>query len=159
MRNNTDDDHLGGLFLRLAKTAHALQRHSVEQLGLTPAQARAMGVLGGCDKPPRMSELAERLHVVPRAVTPIVDALEEAGLVRRGTDPGNRRSTLLEVTDEGRKMCGRIVELRARAAGELFAPLSEQQRQTLTGLLEQVYAEQPEWVTAHGSHRRPSPRA
>lgn len=169
MHTGEDEDHpgvpslrlarLGTLFLRLARTAHALQRHSVDEIGLTPAQARAMAVLDGCDNPPRMSELAERLHVVPRAVTPIVDALEEAGYVRRGIDPKNRRSTLLELTDEGHRMCQRVTEHRTRAAGELFAPLSEDQRHTLTNLLEQVYANQPEWVTAHGSGRRPSRRA
>lgn len=112
-----------------------------------------MAVLGGCDQPPRMSELAHRLHVVPRAVTPIIDALEDAGFVRRGIDPGNRRSTLLELTDEGRRTCQRIVELRTRAAGELFAPLSDEQRRTLTELLEHVYAGQPEWAAIHGSAR------
>ena len=135
-----------------------MQRHSVEEIGLTPAQARALAVLGGCDQPPSMSDLAKRLHVVPRAVTPIVDVLEDAGYVQRGTDPENRRSTLLELTDEGRRMCHRITEHRTRAAGELFAPLSEEQRRTLTDLLEQVYANQPEWVTAHGSGRRLSRR-
>lgn len=103
-----------------------------------------------------MSQLARWLHVVPRAMTPIIDALENAGYARRRTDPDNRRSTLLELTEEGSRLCERISENRTRAAGEVFAPLSEQQRETLTELLEQVYADQPEWVTAHGSDRRPS---
>ncbi|MGW5648402.1 MarR family winged helix-turn-helix transcriptional regulator [Saccharopolyspora sp. NPDC003752] len=133
-----EEERLGALFLRLAKSAHVLQRRGAGDLGLTPAQARALFVLGRCEAPPRMAELAERLHVVPRAVTPIVDALEEAGLLRREVDPGNRRSTLLELTPEGRKTCKRLAELRARAAGELFAPLTAGQRQTLLELLEKV---------------------
>ena len=150
---------LGDLFLRLARTAHAFQRHSVEEIGLTPAQGRALAVLSHCDESPRMSDLAQRLHVVPRAVTPIVDALEESGYVRRSTDPENRRSTLLELTDEGHRMCGRVTEQRTRTAGELFAGLSEQQQNTLTDLLEQVHANQPEWVSDRGACRQPSPPA
>lgn len=153
-------DRLGDLFLRLTRTAHALHRHSFEELGLTPAQGRALALLGHCGEAPHMSELARRLHVVPRAVTPIIDALEEAGYARRCTDPDNRRSTLLEITDEGRRLCERISENRTHAAGEVFAPLSEQQRDTLTDLLEQVYANRPDWVpdrvTARGADQPPS---
>lgn len=149
-------DRLGDLFLRLTRTAHALHRHSVEEIGLTPAQGRALAILGHCGEAPRMSELARRLHVVPRAVTPIIDALEDGGYARRCTDPDNRRSTLLEITEEGKRLCERISENRTRAAGEVFAPLSEQQQDTLTDLLEQVYANQPDWVSSHGSDQRPS---
>ncbi|MGW3469120.1 MarR family winged helix-turn-helix transcriptional regulator [Saccharopolyspora sp. NPDC000995] len=133
-----EEERLGGLFLRLAKAAHVLQRRGAGDLGLTPAQARALSVLGRCETPPRMAELAELLHVVPRAVTPIVDALEDTGLLRREVDPGNRRSTLLELTGQGRKMCKRLADIRARAAAQLFAPLTAQQRQTLLELLEKV---------------------
>ncbi|MGP4016242.1 MarR family winged helix-turn-helix transcriptional regulator [Saccharopolyspora sp. 5N708] len=143
------EERLGGLFLRLAKTAHVLQRRGVGDFGLTPAQARALSVLGRCEAPPRMTELAARLHVVPRAVTPIVDALENAGLLRREVDPDNRRSTLLELTDDGRKMCRRLIEFRARAAGELFAPLTDEQRNTLLELLEKVDQESPALRPAH----------
>ena len=133
-----EEERLGGLFLRLAKAAHVLQARSVGDLGLTPAQSRALSVIGRCDAPPRMAELAQRLHVVPRAVTPVVDALEDADLLRREVDPGNRRCTLLELTDHGRTMCHRLNELRARATGELFAPLSDDQRHTLLELLDKV---------------------
>ncbi|MCI2417352.1 MarR family transcriptional regulator [Saccharopolyspora sp. K220] len=145
------EDRLGALFMRLAKTAHVLQRREIGDLGLTPAQARALSVLGGCETPPRMTDLAARLHVVPRAVTPIVDALENAGLLRREVDPDNRRSTLLELTADGRKMCKRLIEFRARAAGELFAPLTEEQRHILLELLEKVDQESPE--IKHASDR------
>ncbi|WP_020667345.1 MarR family winged helix-turn-helix transcriptional regulator [Amycolatopsis nigrescens] len=133
-----EEERLGRLFLRLAKTAHKLQAHTVGDLGLTPAQARALSMLGRCQAPPRMAELAERLHVVPRAVTPVVDALEEAGLVRRRIDPGNRRSTLVELTADGTEMCRRVAEHRGRVAGELFAPLTDAQRRTLLELLDKV---------------------
>ncbi|GAB3483559.1 MarR family winged helix-turn-helix transcriptional regulator [Amycolatopsis cihanbeyliensis] len=133
-----EEERLGALLLRLAKSAHVLQRRNMGDLGLTPAQARALAVLGHCDAPPRMAELAERLQVVPRAVTPVVDALEEAGLVRREIDPDNRRSTLVTLTEEGRVMCRRFGEFRTRAAGELFGALDTGERRTLLQLMEKV---------------------
>lgn len=140
------EGRLGELFMRLARRTHVLQVERLTPLGLTPAQARALSVLGRCDQPPRMAELAERLGVVPRAVTPIVDALEEAGLVRRRTDPNNRRSTLLELTDKGTAMRTQMYQARVGAAEDLFASLTAEQRQTLLALLEQADA-------ATASHR------
>ena len=45
--------------------------------------------------------LAERLNVVPRTITDVVDVLERDGLVRRVADPDDRRSTRAELTEAG----------------------------------------------------------
>ncbi|MGP3912065.1 MarR family winged helix-turn-helix transcriptional regulator [Nonomuraea sp. 10N515B] len=109
-------------------------------LGLSPSQARALRVLADADpeRPLRMVQLAEELRIVPRSLTPVVDALEEAGLVRRQVDPGNRRSTLVVVTPEGRAAAGQAREARRQAGEELFAVLSEEQREQLGELLSVV---------------------
>ncbi|MEU5862432.1 MULTISPECIES: MarR family transcriptional regulator [unclassified Nonomuraea] len=109
--------------------------HGLVPLGLNPGQARALRVLGDADRPLRMVQLADELRIVPRSLTPVVDALEEAGLVRREVDPANRRSTLVVITDAGRAMAERARDAR-RAAGEgLFAVLSQEQRDQLRDLL------------------------
>jgi DNA-binding MarR family transcriptional regulator len=104
-------------------------------LGLTPAQSRALRVISRDEEPLRMVDLAERLGVVPRSVTTLVDALEAAGLVRREADPSNRRSTLIRLTDSGRSLRVEMQQARRQAAEDLFAPLSEAQRDTLLELL------------------------
>jgi DNA-binding MarR family transcriptional regulator len=48
--------------------------------------------------------MGERLMVHPTSVTNIVDRLEAQGLVRRTAHPTDRRTTLCEITDEGRKV-------------------------------------------------------
>ncbi|MEU4835564.1 MarR family transcriptional regulator [Streptosporangium sp. NPDC023615] len=110
-------------------------------LGLSPGQARALRVIVESEPPLRMVQLAERLRIVPRSVTPVVDALEEAGLVRREVDPANRRSTLLVVTDQGRELYGRVREERRRVAEELFSVLTAEQRDRLRELLGAVDAQ------------------
>lgn len=112
-------------------------------LGLSPSQARALRVLAdaGPERPLRMVRLAEELRIVPRSLTPVVDALEEAGLVRRQTDPGNRRSTLVLITPEGRAASDRARDARRQAGEELFAVLSEEQREQLRELLSVVDAQ------------------
>ncbi|GAA3536446.1 hypothetical protein GCM10022419_015240 [Nonomuraea rosea] len=104
-------------------------------LELNPGQARALRVLADADRPLRMVQLADELRIVPRSLTPVVDALEEAGLVRREVDPANRRSTLVVITPEGQAAADRARDARVQAGEDLFAVLSEEQREQLRGLL------------------------
>lgn len=134
---------LSDQLLRLSRRLHRAQRHLLEPLGITPAQARLLRTLAHCDDPPRMADLAQRLDVVPRAVTSLVDALEALELVRRVPDPHSRRVIRIELTDGG---SGAVLELRrARrtAAAELLAPLDDGQRAALTALLAVLDEEAP----------------
>ncbi|NLU84440.1 MarR family transcriptional regulator [Rhodococcus sp. HNM0569] len=51
-----------------------------------------------------MAKASARLQVHPTSVTNAVDRLEKAGLVRRVPHPTDRRTTLVEITDEGRSI-------------------------------------------------------
>jgi DNA-binding MarR family transcriptional regulator len=82
-----------------------------------------------------MTDLAERLGIVPRSVTTVVDALEEAGLVRREVDPRNRRAILLQLTERGAALRDELRDSRQSDAEKLFAPLTEPERETLASLL------------------------
>jgi DNA-binding MarR family transcriptional regulator len=124
-------DQLQGLTRRLRRA----QAERLAPLGLTPAQERALRLIARDEEPPRMTELADRLGIVPRSLTTVIDALEQAGLVRREIDPRNRRAILLHLTDQGTAVRDDLREARRRAAEDLFAPLSETDRATLGGLL------------------------
>jgi DNA-binding MarR family transcriptional regulator len=138
VRTDETAGSLGELFLRLARRIRTAYAERLAPYGFTQAQARALEVIARCDAPPRMVDLAERLRVVPRAVTPLVDALEEADLVRRRVDPSNRRSILLELTERGMATREVFNQARKEAAEGLFAPLSESQRGELHELLEKI---------------------
>lgn len=49
-----------------------------------------------------MRVMGERLQLHPTSVTNIVDRLERDGLVKRVPHPTDRRTTLVEITDDGR---------------------------------------------------------
>jgi DNA-binding MarR family transcriptional regulator len=130
-----DPGRLADLLHRLTKRLRRAQATRLAPLGLTPAQERALRMIARGDGPLRMTDLAERLGIVPRSVTTVVDALETAGLVRRETDPANRRAILLHLTDRGTGVRDELREARRQAAEELFAPLSAEERKTLGDLL------------------------
>ena len=130
-----DPVQLADLLHRLTRRLRRTQAERLAPLGLTPAQERALRMIARGDEPPRMTELADRLGIVPRSLTTVIDALEEAGLVRREIDPRNRRAILLRLTDRGTAVRDDLREARRRAAEDLFAPLSEADRKTLADLL------------------------
>jgi DNA-binding PadR family transcriptional regulator len=87
-------------------------------------------------------------------VTTVVDSLEEAGLVRREIDPGNRRAIRLHLTDRGMAVRNDMREARRQAAEDLFAHLSDADRRALAGLLTKL---NPDGDHRHAGHRTGSP--
>lgn len=120
---------------RLMRRLRRAQTERLAPLGLTPAQERALRAIARSDGSPRMTELADRLGIVPRSLTTVIDALEEAGLVRREVDPRNRRATLLHLSERGTAVRDDLREARRRAAEDLFAPLAGEDRKALGELL------------------------
>ena len=130
-----DPAQLADLLLRLTRRLRRAQAERLAPLGLTPAQERALRMITRSEEPLRMTELADHLGIVPRSVTTVVDALEEAGLVRREVDPQNRRAIRLHLTDRGTAVRDDMREARRRAAEDLFAPLTAEDRKALGELL------------------------
>ncbi|WP_217213892.1 MarR family winged helix-turn-helix transcriptional regulator [Streptomyces sp. AC550_RSS872] len=138
MTSPDPDGPLAEQLLRFTRRVHRIQkRHLLERdLGVTPAQSRLLRTLAHYDSPPRMADLAERLEVVPRAVTTLVDGLEASGKVRRVPDPTNRRVIRIELTDDGRGALRELHGARRSAAEEILAPLTDEQRSVLGELLD-----------------------
>ena len=130
-----DPVQLADLLQRLTKRLRRTQAQRLAPLGLTPAQERALRMITRSEEPPRMTELADHLGIVPRSVTTVIDTLEQAGLVRREIDPQNRRAIRLHLTDRGMAVRDDMREARRRAAEDLFAPLPADDRKALAGLL------------------------
>src|SRR5262245_52496857 len=150
MSTPDSDGPLAEQLLRLTRRVWRIQkRHlAARDLDVTPAQSRLLRTLAHYDEPPRMADLAERLEVVPRAVTTLVDGLEASGKVRRAPDPTNRRVIRIELTEDGRTALRALREARRTAAAEVLAPLTDEQREVLGGLLDTL-VEQGVPATGH----------
>ncbi|MFF9512430.1 MarR family winged helix-turn-helix transcriptional regulator [Streptomyces sp. NPDC014724] len=121
--------------LRVTRRLQRIQSRQLEPIGITPAQFRLLRTVAHYDGPPRMADLAQRLDVVPRAVTSLVDGLEASGRVRRAPDPDSRRVVRIEITQEGLATLRSLRDARRAAAEEILAPLTADQREVLGGLL------------------------
>ena len=84
-----------------------------------------------------LGKMGERLMIHPTSVTNIIDRLEVQGFVRRVPHPTDRRTTLAEITDQGRE----VVEEATRVVTEAsFAMdgLSERDLEQLIRLLRKL---------------------
>ncbi|MFF2621376.1 MarR family winged helix-turn-helix transcriptional regulator [Oerskovia jenensis] len=141
----TDFDAENAEFLTLLHAAmRAVRREAGERLGrarTTPGQFRMLRALDRCGGPQRPSALAGILDVAPRSVTSKVDDAEAAGLVRRLPDPTDRRATLVELTEDGRRTLAAVAAERETSAGTLLSRLGEGDRHELLRLLRTVAGE------------------
>jgi len=81
-----------------------------------------------------LGKMGERLMIHPTSVTNIVDRLEAQSLVRRVDHPTDRRTTLCEITDQGRAMVDKATA--AVTAVDLgIAGLTDREVAQLTKLL------------------------
>ncbi|MFE5097186.1 MarR family winged helix-turn-helix transcriptional regulator [Streptomyces sp. NPDC056638] len=144
MDSSDADGVLAEQLLRVTRRLQRIQSRQLEPIGITPAQFRLLRTVAHYDGPPRMADLAQRLDVVPRAVTSLVDGLEASGRVRRTPDPDSRRVVRIEITEEGLATLRSLRDARRAAAEEILAPLTADQREVLGGLLSALVDGMPE---------------
>ncbi|MFG3120095.1 MarR family winged helix-turn-helix transcriptional regulator [Streptomyces sp. NPDC048197] len=75
--------------------------------------------------------LAELLQVAPSTAMRMVDRLIVAGLVDRQANPDNRRETLLQLTDEGRRTVEDVTTRRRAEISAIVERLVPEQRSAL----------------------------
>lgn len=112
-------------------------RTTLHQSGVTPARVRLLAVLA--DGPPvTMTALSKSLHVSPRNITTLVDALETEGLVRRVSHPSDRRATIIELTERGSALCRDLWGQHLDGAGRIFSGISEVEQRSLLSTLSRL---------------------
>jgi DNA-binding MarR family transcriptional regulator len=82
--------------------------------------------------------LARETDLSSGAMTNRIDRLELRGFVRRRADENDRRSVIVVLTREGRKMIDKAIRYRLEAARESLEELSAAERRELSSLLRKV---------------------
>ena len=94
-------------------------RRTDDQMGLSGPRASALSVLVFAG-PTSLAQLAKAEQVKPPTMARLVDALEQAGLARRETNPDDLRAVRICATAKGRKL---LHEGRARRVRQLIKML------------------------------------
>jgi DNA-binding MarR family transcriptional regulator len=125
---------------RLHSTAiHLLRQVRVQDAasGLAPARLSALSVLvfGGAMS---LNDLARAEQVRPPTMSRIVDALESASLIRRTTNPQDRRAVVLEATEKGTAILWQGRKRRVKFLAKHLSRLSEQERKQIDGAIKAI---------------------
>jgi DNA-binding MarR family transcriptional regulator len=101
--------------------------------GLQIGEFDVLAVLRRSGEPFSMkpTDLARMLMLSPAGMTNRIDRLEAAGWIERRTDPDDRRSSLVRLTAEGRKLVDRAVTDHVANEARLLEPLSPTERAAL----------------------------
>jgi DNA-binding MarR family transcriptional regulator len=83
----------------------------------------------------RVSAAAKELYLAGNSVSTLVNQLVAAGLLRRETDPEDRRAARLHTTDDAVARLGAWDARRRTLVGEQFAHLSAADREALAAAL------------------------
>ncbi len=126
-----------GRILRAAHLADARIRPVLRRAGLDRGAFDVLATLRRSGRPYRLTptDLYRELVLTSGAVTHRVDVLARDGLVERVPDPGDRRSSLVALTDRGRAVVDDAMAAHMRCEAELAAALDEPGRRALATLL------------------------
>src|SRR3981081_2511913 len=124
----------------------------LEPLGITPAHAGIFRIIAAA---PGLSqqELAEKLGMYASRLVSVIDDLEKRGLIERQPSNSDRRLYALHLTKSGREQLLAIGAVAREHGRDLLDGLTDEERSTLTALLERVARKQGLQEGVHPGYR------
>lgn len=107
--------HFASIFHQIKESPYSLNKN----------QNRAVMIIGGKGEV-MPSMLGKYLDLQKGSLTSMVDALEEKGLVYRNGDPGDRRKTLVSLTEKGMEYRAWLMEKTEESVSEILNRLDEE---------------------------------
>ncbi len=125
------------LMQELVRCYQAFSRHSarhIKSLGLTPSQFDVIATLGNTEGM-NFKMLGQETLITKGTLTGIIDRLEAKGLVRRVNSGQDRRSTLIQLTEQGQRLFEKVFPEHIRYLSTSFERLDSEQQTQLRRLL------------------------
>ena len=129
-----------GLWIVLMRCHHALSKiaqRSIEDTGLGLTDFVALEAL--LHKGPQtITEIQDRVLLASGSMTAAVDRLEEKGLIRRTSAPGDRRIKVLKLTPAGKRIAESAFGRHAAELESAMAVLTPTEKQELRAVLKKL---------------------
>jgi DNA-binding MarR family transcriptional regulator len=125
------------LLARLGFAIKARALAEFEPAGFNPYHHSVLALLdeGARDT---QAAIADALQLDRSQLVGVLDALEEHGLIERRRDPNDRRRQTVSLTNEGRRQLATFRTIIKRLEDEFLAPLDQERRAELHGLLTEL---------------------
>ncbi|NNG36366.1 MarR family winged helix-turn-helix transcriptional regulator [Nakamurella aerolata] len=102
-----------------------------KELGMSLHEFSALGYIDNAAGTATPKALAGNLYITTGSATALIDRMVDAGYVARAPHPTDRRSILLELTDEGRQLMERIIARYAEATQLALGQTSARQTKSI----------------------------
>lgn len=128
----------GALIFLASKSQERLAEVEIKkQLGLTPAQWKIILALGMTDGLTQ-KEIADKIYVDSSTLVPIIDKMEENGLVERKSDSKDRRINRIFITKKSESTVESIVAIVIQLRKTVYRGISESDLELVKNTLKTV---------------------
>lgn len=87
----------------------------------------------------KVSEISKMMHVTSPSITQVLKGLEADGLIERRSDPADRRTVWISLTEQGEEIAGKARESFSIAFRGLVDYMGEEQSNQLASLLSTAF--------------------
>lgn len=127
----------GSLLNQVGRELTTAVERQLAPLGLTAQQAAVL--LHAAREPVTARQLAELVGTDTAGMTRLLDRVAGKDLVRRVRHPEDRRSILIELTDDGRALLPRLPPIFGKITGQLFTGFTQAEVTQMTAMLERMH--------------------
>ncbi|MGX4668096.1 MarR family winged helix-turn-helix transcriptional regulator [Cerasibacillus sp. JNUCC 74] len=127
-------------FVVLVKASKALQERMMQDIknyGMKTSEFTILETLYHKGKQ-TVREISESVLIKTGSITYVIDKLEQKGLLKRQHCQEDRRVVYIDITNEGKKLMDEIFPKHQKIMEDLFAGISDQQKQTVINVLKTV---------------------
>lgn len=124
------------LISKINKKYEKLQRKNIQEHNLTPTQHLILRELWEADGQ-KFKDLADCCDCTRSTITGVVDTMEEHKLVTREKNPEDRRSTLVKLTEKGKKLKNATPQVETIVNG-CCPEINQEEMETLETLLKKL---------------------
>ncbi|GAA4720443.1 MarR family winged helix-turn-helix transcriptional regulator [Brevibacillus fulvus] len=90
------------------------------------------------EQPCKISALAELMEVTPSVISTMINRLQQSGLVIREYSKSDRRSVFVSLTDRGREVVKKDMEISQQVVSNFLHRLEPHELETFAALLEKI---------------------
>ena len=135
MRKLDLSESVGTLIALAAKSQERLAETEMKkQLGLTPAQWKVILVLNMMDGLTQR-EIAEKINIDGSTLVPVIDKMEQGGLVERKADSKDRRNNRIFLTKKSESTVDSIILIILQLRKIIYNGISEDQISSIKNVL------------------------
>ncbi|MBU3127980.1 MarR family winged helix-turn-helix transcriptional regulator [Clostridium tagluense] len=122
---------------RCTQNVHKREYKTIKEGGLTVSQFAVLEILyhkGDL----RVCEIIDKILSTGGNMTVVIDNLVKVNLVKRLTDPKDRRVNLISITEEGKTLMSGIFPKHLENINEIFSSLTIEEKKNLIVLLKKL---------------------